>query len=123
MSMKTSAQMNITGIQMIVNLGNNPTIKATRSGKKIARFSVAAVHTDEETGRNKVKWYPVVSWGNLAELAEKHLSKGKRVKLCGNLVFRTWEDKKGNMRSEQEIVATNLILLNSGRAPMMQIAA
>lgn len=116
-------QKQSSAIRMIVNLGTNPTVKSTAGGKRIARFSVAAVEPDAETGQNKVKWYSVVSWGSLADLAQRHLYKGKRVLLCGYLVIKTSKDKKGNTRSRQEIVASDLILLNSGRTPAAQSAA
>ena len=114
---------NKNDVRMIVNLGTNPTVRTTFSGQKVARFSAAAVEHDATTGKNKVKWYAVVSWGRVAEIAEMHLQKGKRVLLCGNLVIRHWTDKKGNARTKSEIVATDLVLLHSGRTPAANIAA
>lgn len=112
-----------SSIKMIVNLGTNPTVKSTANGKRIARFSAAAVEPDEASGKNKVKWYSVISWGQLADIAERHLHKGKRVLLCGQLVIKTHTDKKGIVRTKQEIVASDLILLHSGRTPVVNVAA
>lgn len=118
--MKTPEMNNV---KMIVNLGTNPTVKSLPNGKKVARFSVASVEPAEEGGKNKVKWYSVVSWGRVADVAEQHLQKGKRVMLVGHLVIRNWTDKKGLARSRREIVATNLVLLHSGRTPVANVAA
>ena len=108
---------------MIVNLGTKPTIKTVSGGRKMARFSVAALEPDEGTGKKKVKWYSVVSWGNVADMAERCLEKGKRVMVYGHLITNTWIDKKGIERTRKEIMATNLILMNSGTKTALPHAA
>ncbi len=101
-------------VKMVVNLGTKPTIKTVSGGRKMARFSVAALETESESGKKKVKWYNVISWGNVADMAERCLEKGKRVIVCGHLVEKKWLDKKGVERTRKEILATNLVLLHSG---------
>jgi single-strand DNA-binding protein len=122
-SMNMKNENNASAVKMIVNLGTNPTVKCTLGGSKMARFSAACVEHDESSGKNKIKWYSVISWGKLADIAEKHLQKGKRVMLCGHLVIRSYTDKKGNIRSKREIVATDIVLLHNGRTPVVQMAA
>jgi single-strand DNA-binding protein len=119
--MKTQEQNN--NVKLIVNLGTNPTVKQFPNGKKMARFSVASVEPAENGGPNEIKWYSVTSWGTLADVAQQHLQKGKRVMLIGHLVIRNWTDKKGNARSRREIIASNLVLLHSGRTPVANCAA
>ena len=57
------------------------------------------------------QWHNVVIWGNLAEIAEKYLQKGKEVALEGKLVHRSYEDKDGNKRYISEIVASDFLML------------
>lgn len=111
--MKMSDNKN-NNVKMVVNLGTKPTIKTVTGGRKMARFSVAAIEPDGESGKKKVKWYNVISWGNVADMAERCLEKGKRVIVCGHLVEKKWLDKKGIERTRKEILATNFVLLNSG---------
>lgn len=99
---------------MVVNLGTKPTIKTVTGGRKMARFSVAAIETDADNGKKKIKWYNVISWGNVADMAERCLEKGKRIIVCGHLVEKKWLDKKGVERTRKEILATNFVLLHSG---------
>lgn len=110
-------------VKMIVNIGTKPTIKTVSGERKMARFSVAALEPDESTGKKKVKWYSVISWGNVADMAERCIEKGKRVMITGHLVTKTWTDKKGIERSRKEIMATNLVLLHSGKRATMPNAA
>ena len=120
--------MQNNNVKMIVSLGTNPTVKSALNGKKVARFSVAAFDPDSyrdkpDAGGKKVKWYTVVSWDNVADMAERCLQKGKRVMLHGYLVTRSWTDRKGIVRTKQEIVATNLVLLRSEKSSAMPKAA
>jgi single-strand DNA-binding protein len=110
--MKMSDKSN--NVKMIVNLGTKPTIKTVSGGRKMARFSVAAIETEQESGKKKIKWYNVISWGSVADMAERCLEKGKRVIVCGYLTEKKWLDKKGVERTRQEILATNFVLLHSG---------
>ncbi|HLG02067.1 MAG TPA: single-stranded DNA-binding protein [Bacteroidia bacterium] len=114
---------NTNGFKMIVNLGTDPTVKTTSNGRKMAKFSAACVEHDALENKNKIKWYSVISWGNLAEIAARHLQKGKRIMLCGHMVEHSWTDKKGNVRTKREIVATDIVILRSGRTPVIKIAA
>lgn len=110
-------------VKMVVHLGTKPTIKTVSGGRKMARFSVAAVEPEDAGGKNRIKWYSVISWGSVADVAERHLVKGKRVLLCGHLITKTWTDKKGIERSKKEIMATNLVLLHDGKRALIPNAA
>jgi single-strand DNA-binding protein len=114
--------MQNNNVKMVVSLGTNPTVKSALNGKKVARFSVAALENQPEGGK-KVKWYTVVSWDTMADMAERCLQKGKRVMLHGHLVTRNWTDRKGIVRTKQEIIATNLVLLRSEKSSAMPKAA
>ena len=115
--------MQNNNVKMVVNLGTKPTIKTVSGGRKMARFSVAALEPEQETGKKKIKWYSVISWGSVAEMAERSLEKGKRVLVCGHLITKTWTDKKGIERTRKEIMATNLVLLHSGKRATLPNAA
>lgn len=115
--------MQNNSVKMVVNLGTKPTIKTVSGGRKMARFSVAAIEAEEETGKKKIKWYSVTSWGSVADMAERCLEKGKRVMVCGHLITKTWTDKKGIERTRKEILATHLVLLHSGTRSTLPNAA
>ena len=103
-------------VQLIGNLGNNPEIRTTEAGKKMARFSVATDETYRNAKGEKVtetQWHRIVAWGKLAEIAEKYLDKGKEVAIEGKLVNRSYNDKEGNKKYITEIQLNELLMLGA----------
>lgn len=100
-------------VTVVGNLGKDPEIRSTPSGKKIASFSLAV---DQGYGDNKkTEWINCIVWEKLAELAEKYLKKGKTVALSGTLQTSSWEDKtSGQKRYKTEVVARDITFMDSG---------
>jgi single-strand DNA-binding protein len=101
-------------VQLIGNLGMNPEIKTTESGKKLARLSIATNESYKSPKGDWVKetqWHNVIAWGKTAEIAEQHLQKGSEVFLEGKLVHREYTDKEGVKKSITEVQAFDLLLL------------
>lgn len=106
----SSGYINVTAVG---SLGQDPTIRSTPSGKKIASFSVAV---DQGYGDNKkTEWVNVIAWEKLADLAEKFLKKGKVVALSGTLQTSSWEDKtSGQKKYKTEVVARDITFMDTG---------
>ncbi len=101
-------------VQLIGNLGNAPEVKTMESGKKHATFSVATHESYRNAKGEKVtetQWHRVVAWGKVAEIAGKHLTKGKEVALEGKLVNRSYTDKDGQKKYITEIQVNEMLLL------------
>lgn len=101
---------------IIGNLGRDPEMRYTPSGKPVTSFSVACnrVYTTAEGERKEeTEWFRVIAWGKLAETCSQILSKGRRVYVEGRLQTRTWEGQDGQKRIEVEIVANDMIVLDS----------
>ena len=101
-------------VQLIGFLGKQPDVRSTESGKKWARFSVATSEVYRNAKGEKVtetQWHPLVAWGRLAEIAEKHLNKGSEVAIEGKLVHRSYEDKQGNKKYITEVQVNEVLLL------------
>ena len=101
-------------VQLIGNLGNAPEVKTTESGKKMVLFSIATndvYKTAEGEKKTETQWHNIIAWGNLAEIAEKYLSKGSEVALEGKLMNRNYTDKDGNKKYITEIQANELLML------------
>ena len=98
----------INRAQIFGRLGKDPEIRTTQSGDKVASFSIATSERwkDKNTGEQKerTEWLNVVAWGNLAQIAERHLRKGNRVFVEGPIRTRKWQDQSGNDRYSTEIV-------------------
>jgi single-strand DNA-binding protein len=103
-------------VQLIGNLGKDPEIKTTDSGKKLVKLSVATNEMFTNSKGEKVKetqWHYLVAWGKLADVAEKYLTKGSEVAVEGKLVTKDYVDKDGNKKYATEIQVNELLLLGS----------
>jgi single-strand DNA-binding protein len=96
-------------VQLIGNLGQDPEIRATQKGDRIATLSIATSvsWTDARSGEKKEKteWHRAVIFSDgLAGVAEKYLKKGSKVFLEGSLQTRKWTDNAGVEKYTTEIV-------------------
>ena len=101
-------------VQLIGNLGAAPEVRTTETGKKLVRFSIATNETyrsSEGEKKTETQWHNIIAWGNLAEIAEKYLSKGSEVALEGKLMNRNYTDREGNKKYFTEIQANELLML------------
>ena len=102
---------------VVGNLGKDPEVRFTQSGRAVANFSVAT--SDSWTGQDgnrqeRTEWHNIVVWGKQAELCGQYLAKGRQVFVQGRIQTRSWEDKTGNTRYTTEIVAQRVQFLGGG---------
>lgn len=105
-------------VMIIGNLGRDPEMRYTPSGRPVTSFSVATSRTwttSDGERRTETEWFNIVAWGNLAEFCNQYLSKGQRVYVEGRLQTRRWEDNDGNKHTSIEVVANEMILLEDRR--------
>jgi single-strand DNA-binding protein len=101
-------------VMVIGNLGRDPEMRYTPQGQAVTSFSLAATRTwgSANGGRHDAtEWFNVVSWGNLAEICNQYLSKGRRVYVEGELRTRGWEHPDGKKHFRTELVANEMIML------------
>ena len=73
-------------VQLIGNVGQEPTITNLESGKKVARFSLATNENYKNSKGEKqtdTNWHTVVAWGKTADIIEKYAEKGKEIAVVG----------------------------------------
>lgn len=105
-------------VMIIGNLGRDPEMRYTPSGRPVTTFSVATSrswNTSEGDKRVETEWFNVVAWSSLAEICKQHLSKGQQVYIEGRLQTRHWDDAEGNKHTSVEIVANEMIILGERR--------
>ncbi|MFD2825785.1 single-stranded DNA-binding protein [Leeuwenhoekiella polynyae] len=103
-------------VQLIGNVGQEPTITNLESGRKVARFSLATNEFYKKDNGEKLQtteWHTVVAWGKTADLIENYVTKGKELALSGKLKSRSYEDKEGVTRYVTEIEASEILLMGS----------
>src|SRR5215207_10236151 len=108
---------------IIGNVGRDPEMRFTPSGRPVTSFSVATSRTwvsAEGERREETEWFNVVAWGNLAEICKAHLTKNQQVYVEGRLQTRGWEDETGKKHFRTELVANEMILLGDRRRDQHQ---
>lgn len=102
-------------VELICRLGADPDIRYTQAGTAVANMSVATNHSVKRNDQweDQTEWHKIVVWGKLAEVCAEYLSKGSQVYISGRLQTRSWEDKDGTKRWATEIVAQDIIFLDS----------
>ena len=101
-------------VQLIGNVGGEPTITKLESGKTVARFSMATNENYKNSKGEKVtntNWHTLVGWGKIAGIIEKYVDIGNEIAIDGKLTSRSYEDKEGAKRYVTEIVVSEILLL------------
>lgn len=108
--------MDLNKAMLIGNLTRDPEVKTTPSGQNVTTFSIATnlVWTDANGEKqNKAEFHNIVAWRKLAEICGQYLKKGNKVYIEGRLQTRDWEGQDGVKRYRTEIVADNMIMLDT----------
>ena len=107
-------------VQLIGNLGDEPTVRNTSTGTTVANINLAINETrrDQQTGNliNETEWVRVVAFGRTAEIMQQYLHKGSQVHIEGKLRTRSYEDKNtGEKKYSTEVVCepNGLLMLGS----------
>lgn len=101
---------------IIGNLTRDPELKTTSSGTNVASFSVAtSLVWNDANGQKQQKpeFHNVIAWRRLAEICGQYLRKGSKVFIEGRLQTTDWIGQDGVKRYRTEIVAENMIMLDS----------
>lgn len=108
--------MDLNRATIVGRLTRDPEVRTTPTGINVTSFGVATnlVWTDATgTKKESVEYHNVVAWRKLGEIVAQYLRKGSRVLIEGRLQTRSWEGQDGVKRNRTEIVADNLIMLDS----------
>ncbi len=108
--------MNLNKAMIIGNLTRDPETRTTPSGQNVTSFGVATnlIWTDASGQKQKkVEFHNIVAWRKLADICSQYLKKGSKVYIEGRLQTRDWEDQSGKKNYRTEIIAENMIMLDT----------
>jgi single-strand DNA-binding protein len=104
---------------LIGNLTKDPELRYTPSGTAVCSFRVATNRSwtpaDSNERREETEFHRIVTWNKLAELCSQLLTKGRKVYIEGRLQTRSWDTPEGEKRFATEVVAEDMVLLDSRR--------
>jgi single-strand DNA-binding protein len=109
-------------VTLIGNLGNDPEVRSTTGGNRVATFSLATSRSwNDQSGakQEKTEWHRCVVWNTkgstLADIVEKYVKKGDKLYVEGRIEYRQWQDKENQTRYSTEINVREMIMLGSGK--------
>lgn len=98
--------MYLNKVQLIGNIGKDPTINTTQGGM-VANFSLAT--NEISNNQTYTKWHRIVAWNGVAKVAQ-YLAKGRLVYIEGRLEY-----PKYNGVEYARIVAHNIRFLDANK--------
>ena len=105
-------------VTLIGNLGNDPEVRSTTGGNRVATFSLATSRSWNDAAgskQEKTEWHRCVVWNTknsqLADIVEKYVKKGDKLYVEGRIEYRQWQDKENQTRYSTEINVRELIML------------
>lgn len=103
-------------VMLIGNVGNDPEIRATASGARVAKVSLATnrTWTDRNTGNKneKTEWHRLTFFGRLVDIVEQYVKKGNRLWVEGRIEYSQTEGE-GGTKYWTDIVVTEMVMLGS----------
>jgi len=99
----------VNKVILVGNLGKDPEVRNTQSGTKVVSITLATSESwnDRQSGerRERTEWHRVVIFNErIADVAERFLTKGRKIYIEGSLQTRKWTDQSGQDRYTTEIV-------------------
>jgi single-strand DNA-binding protein len=93
----------------IGNVGKDPEIRSSQSGKEIANFSLAVTEKwkDHATGEKKerTEWVRICVFNEgLVGVIKQYIKKGSKIYVEGSLATRKWTDQSGTEKYSTEVV-------------------
>lgn len=98
-------------VHLVGNLGQDPELRSTQSGKRVAHLSLCTEHR-----QGQVQWHDLVAWDAAAEILARHAGKGSRLYVQGHISYRLFQDKAGSNHRRAEIVVDEFVFLDAPKA-------
>jgi single-strand DNA-binding protein len=99
----------INSATLVGNVTRDPELRFTQAGLAVANFSIAVNRRWQNQAtkewEEKVSFFDVTCWQQLAENVAESLTRGARVVVAGRLEQRSWETDSGDKRNKIEVVA------------------
>ena len=94
---------------LVGNITRDPELRYTSGGQANTTFGLAVnrrwQNRQTQEWEERVSFFNVVCWREMAENVAESLAKGSRIVVTGRLDQRSWETQDGDKRSKVEIVA------------------
>lgn len=102
-------------IHVIGNVGTDPEMRYTPTGKAVTSFRLATSRKFNDTEgerKEETDWFTVVCWNKLAETVNEHLAKSQRAYIEGRVHLHEYESSDGKGHARIEITANRVLFLD-----------
>ena len=102
-------------IMLIGNVGSDPEIRATSSGNRVAKLSLATNRQWKDgsgQSQEKTEWHRLTFFGRLVDIVEQWVNKGDRLYVEGRMEYSQTE-KDGQTRYWTDIIVAEMVMLGS----------
>ena len=79
------------------NVGRDPELRTTASGKTVCNFSVASSYKSKNGQNENCTWIDVVCFDDLGQDVAEKIMKGAKVMVSGRMELQTFEKKDGTV--------------------------
>ena len=103
-------------VMLIGNVGNDPEIRATSGGTRVAKISLATNRSwNDNRGQKqeKTEWHRLTFFGRLVDIVEQYVKKGDKLYVEGRIEYSQTEGE-GGPKYWTDIVVNEMVMLGSG---------
>lgn len=100
-------------LTLIGNVGSDPEIRATSSGSRVAKVSLATSDYRGKELEPETNWHRLTFFGRLVDVVEKWVKKGDRLYVEGRVSYSQTE-KDGQTRYWTDIIVNEMLMLGGG---------
>jgi single-strand DNA-binding protein len=105
----------VNSVMLLGNVGQPPESRSLPNGTSVTMVSLAT-NERKKQGENWVdhtEWHSVTFFGKLSDVVKQYVRKGSKIFVTGRLRTTSWEDDHQIKRWKTNIIAEELILLDS----------
>ena len=99
-------------LMIIGNVSNIPELRTTPNGKTVCNFNLAVNRRKKVEGQPDADFFRVSAWGELGDVCQKYLTKGKKVCVVGTVGCRAYTNSKGEAAANLEVMANEVEFLS-----------
>lgn len=106
--------LNFNKIMLSGRITAAPELKRTPSDISVTQFTIAVNRRFTKQGEQaQADFIDIVCWRQQAEFVTKYFTKGSPIFVIGALQTRTWKDNEGKTRKTFEVVADEVMFVES----------
>lgn len=99
-------------LMIIGNVSNVPEQRTTPAGKTVCNFNVAVNRRKKVEGQPDADFFRVSAWGELGDVCQKYITKGKKVCVVGSVGVHVYTNSKGEAAANLEVLANEVEFLS-----------